>query len=55
MAVLISILFSLPIGFVMGFFYHLNIENARGFMVSGGWLKKYFQHPQYIDDGGLSF
>ena len=28
MAVLISILFSLPIGFVMGFFYHLGIQNS---------------------------
>ena len=28
MAVLVSILFSLPIGFVMGFFYHLNIQNG---------------------------
>ena len=28
MAILVSILFSLPIGFVMGFFYHLNIQNS---------------------------
>jgi hypothetical protein len=27
MAILVSILFSLSIGFVMGFFYHLNIQN----------------------------
>ena len=28
MAILVSILISLSIGFVMGFFYHLNIQNG---------------------------
>jgi hypothetical protein len=28
MAILVSILFSLSIGFVMGFFYHLGIQNS---------------------------